>query len=304
MSYITKNPQELKDAILRRLGAPIINIEVTEDHIYDCIQRALELYGEYHYDGVHKSYATFVVSEEQAKTGLFDLKNYNIYAVTQILRTNVGSLATMDGTATYPWFTDFLMSMTGSGSGTCNFYGAGSYMTGGGLSYFTQIMSYRSLMQNMLNPIPDYWYNDMSEQLKVSGRIRAGDLLVIEVYTKAYADVDSMVSDTIGYGFAGCGMDTPTGLSTYNNPNVQGSYIIGSGPKRENGAYNNRWVKDYATALVKELNGQILARHQGMQLPGGVTIDGIRLIEEAKLEIETLRDELEMLDPPPQIIMG
>ena len=45
MSYNTYNPKTLKDAILRRLGAPVINVEVTEDQIYDCIQRALELYG-------------------------------------------------------------------------------------------------------------------------------------------------------------------------------------------------------------------------------------------------------------------
>ena len=45
MSYNTYNPKTLKDAILRRLGAPVINVEVTEDQIYDCIQRALELNG-------------------------------------------------------------------------------------------------------------------------------------------------------------------------------------------------------------------------------------------------------------------
>ena len=36
-----RNPKELKDVILRRLGAPIINVELTEDMIYDCIQREI-----------------------------------------------------------------------------------------------------------------------------------------------------------------------------------------------------------------------------------------------------------------------
>lgn len=63
-------------------------------------------------------------------------------------------------------------------------------------------------------------------------------------------------------------------------------------------------MKDYATALAKELNGQILARHQGMMLPGGVIIDGQRLIEEARLEKEALREELYLLDPPFGILVG
>ncbi|APD20561.1 head-tail adaptor Ad2 [Klebsiella phage KPV15] len=62
MSYNTYNPKTLKDAILRRLGAPVINVEVTEDQIYDCIQRALELYGEYHFNGLNKGYQVFWLS--------------------------------------------------------------------------------------------------------------------------------------------------------------------------------------------------------------------------------------------------
>ena len=52
MSYNTYNPKTLKDAILRRLGAPVISVEVTEDQIYDCIQRALELYTDYPNDNL------------------------------------------------------------------------------------------------------------------------------------------------------------------------------------------------------------------------------------------------------------
>lgn len=305
MSYTTRNPHDLKDAILRRLGAPIINVEVTEEQIFDCISRALELFGEYHYDGVEKSYATFVLTKEQAAHGVLNLKGHNVYAVTQILRGSGSSLLTMDGTATYPWFSDFLMGIAGTGAalGGCNFYGPSGY--GADLGYFTQLMSYKNMMDDLLNPLPDYYYNDATEQLKITGKIKEGDLVIIEVYTKAYADVDSMVGDTIGYGTVGCDAGTFTSLQHYQNPNLGQSMTVGNTHgRRENGCYNNRWVKDYATALVKELNGTILAKHQGMQLPGGVTIDGIRMIEEARIDIEKLKEELYLLDPPMPIIMG
>ncbi|AFQ22637.1 T4-like phage head completion, neckhetero-dimeric protein [Stenotrophomonas phage IME13] len=79
MSYTTNNPLELKDAILRRLGAPIVHVEVTEQQVFDCISRALELYGEYHYDGFHKTYATVVLTEEQAKTGVISFAGGNVF---------------------------------------------------------------------------------------------------------------------------------------------------------------------------------------------------------------------------------
>ncbi|MGC7970027.1 neck protein, partial [Salmonella enterica] len=67
----------------------------------------------------------------------------------------------------------------------------------------------------------------------------------------------------------------------YDNPDKRlTGYRAGEELSIVQGSYNNRWVKDYAHILAKELLGQVLARHQGMQLPGGVTLNGERLIEE------------------------
>ena len=158
----------------------------------------------------------------------------------------------------------------------------------------------------MLNPLPDYWYNSANGQLKVTGNFRAGDLIVAEVYVKSYVDVPDMMGAVAGYAHAG-GCSTAGGISAiYDNPTAGLNGIVaGMGSIRENqqGAYNNRWVKDMATAFTKEVWGQILAKHQGLQLPGGVTVDGIRIIEEARADIEKLREELELLDPPFGILM-
>lgn len=306
--YVTNNPRELKDAILRRMGAPIINVELTEDQIYDCIQRALELYGEYHFDGVNKAYKVFNVNEEQAQHGIFDLKDEGVFAVTKIIRTNVGTAATMDGTAVYPWFSDFILGLAGTNGGlrsgcSSRLYGLGA---GGELSYFAQLMSYRTMMQDMLSPLPEFWYNSANGQLKITGNFRAGDVIVVEVYVKSYIDVPDMMGGTAGYAHAG-GCSTVGGINEiYHNPNAGLSGVVagmGSIKESSQGAYNNRWVKDYAHALCKELNGQILAKHQGMQLAGGVTVDGTRLIEEARIDIEKLREELYLLDPPMGILM-
>lgn len=304
--YVTNNPTELKDAILRRLGAPIIQVELSEDQIYDCIQRALELYGEYHFDGVNKAYKVFNVDAEQAKHGVFDLKDSGIFAVTKIIRTNMGLTTTMDGSAVYPWVSDFVLGLTGAGGSI----GAGCSSRllgfGGELSYLSQLMSYQTTMQDMISPLPEFWFNSANGQLKIIGNFNAGDVIVVEVYVKSYIDVPDMIGGVAGYAHAG-GCSIVGGVDDiYNNPiNGVSGVVAGMGSIKDSqqGAYNNRWVKDYAHALCKELNGQILAKHQGLQLAGGVTIDGTRLIEEARIDIEKLREELYLLDPPSNIII-
>lgn len=310
MATESYNPKQLKDAILRRLGAPITNIEVTTDQVYDCIQRALELYGEYHYNGYNKGYLAFHIGhddEERFRNGVFDLKGRNVFAVTQIVRTNVGSLTSMDGQATYPWFTDFVLGMAGINGGmgsSCNTFGPNAF--GADLGYFTQLMQYRSMMQDIMVPLPDYWYNDDSEQLKIMGNFVKGDFIVIEVYVKSYIGVDRMAGNQAGYGYASGKCENSWSIGAeWDNPDRRISGMrAGEDLGLQDGAYNNRWVKDYATALVKEVNGNILAKHQGLSLAGGVTVDGVRLIEEARLEKERLRDELDLLDAPTPILVG
>lgn len=299
-------PHELKDLILRRLGAPIVNVEVTEQQVYECIDRALELFGEYHYNGVNKTYiALYVGDDEKYKTGVFDLANENIFAITKIVRTNTNSsITTMDGSATYPWVSDFILGMTSfSGGGSCSkSFGPNAY--GADLSYYTMLNQYWGMLQTALNPVPDFWYNDTTGQLKVIGNYKKDDLIIVEAYVKSYIPATASIGAYAGYGHAG-GENSWSVSDAYDNPGRQiGGVRAGETSSLKQGSYNNRWVKDYATALVKELNGSILAKHQGMQLPGGVTVDGIRLIEEARLEKERLREELDLLDPPVGILIG
>lgn len=305
---ITNNPEQLKDEILRRLGAPIIKIEVTRDQIYDCIQRALDLYAEYHYNGTNKSYIILTMGPDNPRN-VFDLSKEHIFAVTKVLRANTSALYTMDGTTTYSWFTDFLSGLTGGSLGSSTgVYGLTGY--GADLGYFTQMMSYQQTMTDILSPLPSYSYNDDTGQFFILGqRLAAGSVVVLEVMVRSFVDVPSMAGAVAGYATASMpGQDIPNTGDVYNNPYaaVAGGVKAGQGSNVTGGssAYNNRWVKDYSTALVKEINGQVLAKFQGMQLPGGVSPDGTRLIQEAQAEKETLRQELLLLSDALPIIMA
>ena len=55
--------------------------------------------------------------------------------------------------------------------------------------------------------------------------------------------------------------------------------------------YNDMWLKKYATSLVKYQWGENLSKFSGIQLPGGVTLDGSTMKQEAQEEIRRLEEE-------------
>ena len=57
--------------------------------------------------------------------------------------------------------------------------------------------------------------------------------------------------------------------------------------------WNDRWLKEYTTALIKRTWGNNLKKFSGLQLPGGVTLNGDKIYEEAVGEIEKLETEMQ-----------
>jgi len=53
---------ELKDYCLRKLGFPVIDINVDEDQLEDRIDDALYMYRTYHYDGTERCYLAHQVT--------------------------------------------------------------------------------------------------------------------------------------------------------------------------------------------------------------------------------------------------
>ena len=68
--------------------------------------------------------------------------------------------------------------------------------------------------------------------------------------------------------------------------------------------WNEPWLKHYVTALFKRQWGINLKKFAGLSLPGGVTLDGQTLFDEAKTEIEDLEQELMNKSAPLDFFMG
>ena len=76
-------------------------------------------------------------------------------------------------------------------------------------------------------------------------------------------------------------------------------------PEAFTSVYNDRFVKAYTTALIKQQWGMNLIKFEGMQLPGGVTLNGRQLYDDATQELERLKEDLRLEhEMPPDFFVG
>lgn len=72
-----------KQYCLRRLGYPVLDINVDDDQLEDRIDDALQYFWDYHYDGTQKIYATHQITTQDI-TNQYLTVNPNIIAITNI----------------------------------------------------------------------------------------------------------------------------------------------------------------------------------------------------------------------------
>jgi len=89
-----------------------------------------------------------------------------------------------------------------------------------------------------------------------------------------------------------------------------GNYIIVEGyetidPDTYTDVYNDRFLKSYLTALIKKQWGLNLLKFEGIQLPGGVTLNGRQIYDDAITDIEKLEEEMALRhETPPDFAIG
>ena len=84
-----KTKTDLKGYILRKLGSPVINIEITDDQLNDNIDDVLEKYMQRAYAGVNERYASLNVVKGTQSYFL----PYEVFAVTQVHSMELGGIA-------------------------------------------------------------------------------------------------------------------------------------------------------------------------------------------------------------------
>jgi hypothetical protein len=94
------------------------------------------------------------------------------------------------------------------------------------------------------------------------------------------------------------------------NTVITGEYLLVEAyqvvdPDEFTDAWGERWLQNYATALIKKQWGNNLKKFTGMQLPGGIQFNGQQIYDEANAEIiEMERDMVMNLSLPALDMIG
>ena len=251
--------EDFIDYCLRRLGHPVVEVNVEDQQLEDRVNDALQRFLEYSGEGNFRTYKTVTITQTMLDNqyidlnGLFsDIDADRILSVLRVLPINSDSSSVNFFDVKYQMRLNDLWDLqTGVGD----------------LAYYEQMQQYLSTIDLKLTGHPQIQFNRYGQSLNIFGDLannrdlKVGDKIVVEAMVEI------------------------------NTTNTR--------------IYDNIFLKQYATALIKYQWGQNLIKFEGMQLPGGVTLNGQRIMDEARQEIEIAEQKLyNEYDIPPDFFVG
>ena len=247
MASIT-NRQEFKDYCLRRLGFPVIDINIDDEQVEDRIDDALQYWQDYHFDGLQKVYYIKAVTQQDINQRYIDMRP----SVTKDSSNN--SLNIVGVTRIFP---------IQDSQATINMFD---------LRY-----------QLRLNELYDFTSASYINYTLTMQHLRSLEILFTgEVPIRFQRHMHKLFID-----WAWGASEAPVGTIV-----VAECYAM-INPDVYNAVWDDRWLKRYATALIKRNWGDNLKKFQGVQLLGGVTLNGDKIYEDAVDEIKQLEQEME-----------
>lgn len=314
--------QTLKEYCLRDLGAPVLEINVDDDQLEDRIDQALDYWRLYHYDGIEKMYMKHQIRASEMTLTTSTATSFNLAenitgsvsgATAQVCketqRSSSGTMLlvrdvngtfvageTITGSAghtavlastpitlreydnKYIEINDWVYGITrvipfANASSSKNLFDLQYQLrlndlydlTSTSIVYYKTVMSHLAMLDLELNGYPLYRFNRMQNRLYLDINWATDIPLGDYVVVEAYRALDPATWSKI---------------------------------------WNEQWLKKYVTALFKRQWGTNLKKFSGIQLPGGVTLDGDKLFSEATEEIAQLEDELMRKSAPLEFFLG
>ena len=274
--------QGLIDYCLRRLGAPVLEINVDDDQIDDLVDDALQYFQERHFDGVERMYLKYKFTQEDIERG--KAKN-----------TNGVGIVTTSATST---------SISGYGTTTSNFYENSNFIqVPDSVIGIEKIFKFdtSSISGGMFSIKYQLFLND----LYYFNSVQLLQYAMVKTYLE---DIDFLLTTDkqIRYNKRQdrLYLDIDWAAQTAGDFIVIDCYRI-LDPNTFTNVYNDSFLKRYLTALIKRQWGQNLIKFRGVKLPGGIELNGRELYEDAEREIEAIRQRMSMdYELPPYDFIG
>ena len=236
--------EEFKTYCLRKLGWPVIEVNVDDLQLEDRVDDALRFWQEYHFDGTEAIYYSHLVSGPDITNKYLTLGTAEAASVL-----GISSMINLS-TRTSGMFSIKYQLLLNDWA---------TYSTKGTreMQNYWMKMSHLSMIDDLINGMENIRFNRKTNKIYLDvlcgTEVKEGDFIVFETYQAV--DENALANAEV---------------------------------------WNDMFLKSYATALIKEQWGINLSKFEGVQLPGGVTLNGRAILEDARTDIEALREQMSL----------
>ena len=260
--------QGLIDYCLRRLGYPVLEINVDDDQLDDLVDDAIQYFNERHFDGVERMYLKYKITQSDVDRG----KAKGTSGVG-IVTTTASSTDTGAGSFTSSFYeTSNFIQVPDSVIGIEKIFKFDTSSISGGMfsikyQLFLNDLYYFNSVELLQYAMTKSYLEDIDHLLTTDKQVRFN-----KRQDRLYLDID-WGSQTVGDYIV---LDCYRALD----------------PSTFTQIYNDSFLKQYLTSLIKRQWGQNLLKFRGVKLPGGVELNGRELYDDAEKELTALKQRM------------
>ena len=270
----------LIDYAKRQLGFPVLEINVADEQFQDLLDDAIQIYQERHYDGIARMYLKYKITQDDIDRGQARGGDSTLGITTTTTTSTVG------------------LSTTFNIEENNNYIQMPPSVIG-----VNQIFKVRSdtVYDGLFNIRYQLFLND----LYAFGSI---DLLQYAMVQTKLEDITFLLNPDVRYRF-NIRQDRLYIDVDWAQINKDDYFVIDCfrilDPDDFTKVYNDQFLKRYFTALCKRQWGQNLIKFQGVQLPGGIQLNGRQIYDDGVAELAEMRAKMASdYEMPPLDMIG
>jgi hypothetical protein len=274
--------QQLIDYCLRKLGAPVLEINIADEQIDDLVDDALQYFQERHFDGVERMYLKYKVTQDDIDRGR--AKNVDGVGIvtTTATSTNIDGYGTVSSSF---YESSNFIQVPDSVIGIEKIFKFDTSSISGGMfsikyQLFLNDLYYFNSVELLQYSMVKSYLEDIDFLLTTDKQIRYN-----KRQDRLYLDIDWNAQSLDTYFVIDCYRILDP--NTYTN------------------VYNDSFLKKYLTSLIKRQWGQNLIKFRGVKLPGGIELNGREIYEDAERELESIKQSMMLeYELPPYDLIG
>jgi len=274
--------QELIDYCKRKLGYPVLEINVADEQIEDLVDDAVQFFQERHFDGVFQTYMKYQITQDDIDRG-----------------------RARGGTSNSVGITTTTVNETVGNSTSFKFEENGNYLPVPpsviGVNKIFHFDGTNTITHNMFSVKYQLFLNDVYYW-------GSTELLTYAMVKTYLEDIEFLLTTQkqIRFNKRQDRLYLDIDWASLN----AGTYLVIDcfrtlDPNDYSRVWNDSFLKPYLTALIKRQWGQNLIKFQGVKLPGGIELNGRQLYDDAQREIDVIMERMSnTYELPPLDMIG